>query len=156
MSQIIGFDQRSDITFVSGLDLRRAYGVGRQAVERLHADQTDFLSCLSRSPDPARDAEFAAVPFSEIGDYSRTLHPRWIWHGNFDVTDEYVAYVEPLIGDVPVDIPGLASRHNFAFQKGPNVQKKLQPWNAELVCAIDSSQPRELTAILNPVDNTVR
>jgi 6-phosphofructokinase 1 len=49
-----GFDQRSDITFVSGLDLEMAYGVGRRAVERLHAGQTDFLSSISKSLSRAK------------------------------------------------------------------------------------------------------
>ena len=152
---IPGFDQRSDITFVSGLDLKMAYGIGRQAVERLHAGQTNFLSSISKGTAATCNGDCAAVPFSEISDYSRTLHSRWIDYGNFDVTDEYVAYVEPLIGDVSVPIPGFPTRHHFAFQKGPIVHKMLKPWSTASLYEIDPSQAGALAAMLSTGSNTI-
>jgi 6-phosphofructokinase len=132
-----GFDQRSDITFVSGLDLKMAYGVGRQAVQRLHAGETGFLSSISKGLSPAKTAEFTAVQFSEISDYSRTLHTRWVGYGSFDVTDEYVTYVEPLIGNVPVNIPGFPDRPAFILPREPNVTKRLPPWRNGLTSAMN-------------------
>jgi len=125
---IPGFDQRSDITFVSGLDLKMACGVGRQAVEKLHAGQTNFLSSISKDTTTTINGDFAAIPFSEIGDLSRKLPPRWIDYGSFDVTDEYVAYVESLIGVVPVQIPGFPDKPAFILPRKPNVTKRLSPW----------------------------
>jgi 6-phosphofructokinase len=154
-SFVPGFDQRSDITFVSNLDLEMACGVGRQAVERLHAGQTDFLSSISKDSTESGIGEFDAVPFSEIGDYSRTLPPRWIDYDNFDVTDEYVAYVEPLIADVPVLIPGFPTRHYFVFQKGPTTYKKLKLWRATPFCEKDTNWDSELAAVLGSSTNTV-
>jgi len=153
---IPGFDQRSDITFVSGLDLKMACGIGRQAVERLHTGETNFLSSISKGAAASGNSEFAAVPFSEIGDYSRTLHSRWIDYSGFDVTDEYVAYVEPLIGDEPVPIPGFPARHHFALQRGPTVRRKLKPWSTASFCEIDTSRAGELATVLSPGGNIVR
>ena len=128
---IPGFDQRSDITFVSGLDLIMACGVGRQAVERLHAGQTNFLSSISKGTTTT--SKLGAIPFSEIGDYSRNLHSRWIDNGSYDVTDEYVAYVEPLIGDVPIQIPGFPDKPAFILPCKTNVTKRLPLWRVGLI-----------------------
>lgn len=153
---IPGFDQRSDITFVSELDLKMACGVGRQAVERLGAGETDFLSSISKGTGASSNGDLAAVPFSQIGDYSRSLPPRWTDYGSFDVTDEYVAYVEPLIGDVPAHVPGFPARHDFAFQKGPIVCKKLKPWRVTPFYEMDTSRTGEWAPVLSPGDNLVR
>jgi len=131
---IPGFDQRSDIRFVSALDLRRAYRVGREAVERLDAGERDFLASISRSSTSSNQVEFTSITFAEIGDYCRVLPGRWISYGNFDVTDGYIEYVEPLIGNEPVDIPSLSGKLAFAYPRKPNVQKKLQLWSAEWIC----------------------
>ena len=126
---IPGYDQRSDITFVSDLDIKRAYSVGFKTVEKLHEGEHDFLCSISKGSNNTVD--FISIPFSDIGDYSRKLHLRWIWHGNYDVTDEYVEYVRPLIGNEPVNIPGFPARHYFAFQRCPVVDKKLESWNTD-------------------------
>ena len=149
-----GFDQRSDVTFVSGSDLKMACGVGSQAVERLHAGEADFLSSISKAPVAA--GKLAAVPFSEIGDYSRVLQPQWIDYGNFDVTDEYIAYVEPLIGDAPVRIPGFPARHHFTCQRGPAVSKKLKPWSAASLDETDTNRAGEFATLLDPAATIVR
>ena len=122
------------LSFVSALDLRRAYRVGQEAVERLDAGERDFLASISRSSTSSNQVEFTSVTFAEMEDYCRVLPGRWISHGNFDVTDEYIEYVEQLIGDEPVDIPGLSGKLAFACPRKPNVEKKLKPWSAEWIC----------------------
>jgi len=127
-----GFDQRSDISFVSALDLQRSCRLGREAVERLTSGENDFLASISKSSASADGIEFAAVKFSEIDDYSRALPDRWISRGHFDVTDEYLEYVEPLIGDRAVDLHALPARTVFICPRRANVEKKLRPYSIGL------------------------
>jgi hypothetical protein len=150
---IPGFDQRSDITFVSDLDLKRAYTVGFRAVERLHKGESDFLSSISKTNESS--VYFTSVPFSEIDDYSRSLHLRWIWHGNYDVTDEYLEYVGQLIGKEPVHIPGFPTGHNFAFQRCPATAKKLEPWNGDCISEAYFIETEKNTKKLSTVDSVI-
>jgi len=122
-----GFDQRSDISFVSALDLQRAHRLGGDTVERLAAGQSNFLSSIAKRPGLPGEVEFTSVSFNEADDYSRTLRPEWISYGNFDVTDEYLGYVEPLIGSDRAPTVGITEKPAFACCLGPNVEKRLCP-----------------------------
>jgi len=127
---IPGFDQRSDIKFVSALDLQRAFILGKETVERFDVGEKDFLASIARNSALPNKVDFISVNFSLIDDYSRVLPEKWVSHDNFDVTDEYVDYVEPLIGDKQVDIPRLMKEPTFIYPCKPNLAKKLKPWNA--------------------------
>jgi len=127
-----GFDQRSDISFVSALDLQRAHGLGKETVERLAAGENNFLASIARRMGRPGEIEFVSVGFDQADDYSRVLRPEWISYGNFDVTDEYVAYVEPLIGSEQAPMVGVAEKPAFACCLGPNVEKRLMPRSGDL------------------------
>lgn len=127
-----GFDQRSDISFVSALDLQRAHGLGKETVERLAAEENNFLASIAARPGRPGDVEFVSVGFDQADDYSRVLRPEWISYGNFDVTDEYVGYVEPLIGREKAPTVGVTEKPAFACSRGPNVEKRLMPRSGDL------------------------
>jgi ATP-dependent phosphofructokinase / diphosphate-dependent phosphofructokinase len=122
-----GFDQRSDISFVSPADLEAAYLTGRNIISRLAAGQRDFLACISHAADHM-SLEYNSVPFAQADNYSRSMPPRWIAGGNFDVTDEYADYMEPLIGNVPVNQPQRNAQPDFVAFCPPYVRKKLPRW----------------------------
>jgi ATP-dependent phosphofructokinase / diphosphate-dependent phosphofructokinase len=124
-----GFDQRSDISFVSPTDLEAAYMTGRNIVIQLAAGQRDFIACISHAAD-SRSLEYSSVTFAQADNYSRSMPPRWVAGGSFDVTDEYAEYVEPLIGKVPVNLPQRNAQPDFVAFCPPYVQKKLPGWQA--------------------------
>ena len=126
-----GFDQRSDISFVSALDLHRAHSLGKETVERLAAGESNFLASIARRPGLPGEVEFVSVSFDETDDYSRVLRPEWISYGNFDVTDEYICYVEPLIGSEQAPMVGVTEKPAFARCLGPNVEKRLIPSSSD-------------------------
>jgi len=142
---IPGFDQRSSIRFVSALDLQRAYLAGRETVERLNAGESDFLASVAKDLVSGGEVDFIAIKFAQINNYSRVLPQRWISRGNFDVADEYIDYVEPLIGDGVVDIPEAAGKPVFVCPRRPNVKRKLKPWSVDSVCGrnLDKKVPAQ-------------
>ena len=60
------------------------------------AGHGEFLASISRSNNG--EIIFTRIPFSEINNFSRAMPDHWIKKGEFDVTDEYISYVESLIG----------------------------------------------------------
>jgi len=121
---IPGFDQRSDINFVSALDLQRALCVGRYTAERLFDGQKDFLGSIGRSSFSFHRVQYTAISFDEIDDYSRIMPDHWIMKGAFDVTDDYVLYVDSLLDNESVVLPKRNGKLLFAKNTKPNVKAK--------------------------------
>jgi len=122
---IPGFDQRSDANFVSALDLQRALCVGRYTVERLFDGQKDFLGSIGRSSFSSHRVQYTAISFDEINNYSRTMPDHWIMKGAFDVTDDYVDYILPLIGDEAVKLPNVFGELTFAERPQQNIEARI-------------------------------
>jgi hypothetical protein len=49
----------------------------------------------------------AAIPSVQIGHYSRYMRDSWIHAGEFDVSDEYVDYLQPLLASGTVESQGV-------------------------------------------------
>jgi ATP-dependent phosphofructokinase / diphosphate-dependent phosphofructokinase len=124
-----GFDQRSDISFVSAVDLEAAYMTGCNIIERMAAGDRCFLACIGHGEDHM-DLVYGSLQFDKTSNNSRTMPERWVSNGSFDVTDDYVDYVEPLIGDVPVSLPRRGAEPDFAVVSLPRVGSKLPHWRS--------------------------
>lgn len=111
---VSGFDQRSDMKYVSTIDLESAFGVAEYAVKAIQAGEDKFFASVCRLEGALNRIGFKTIPFDEIGDYGRTLPKDWIDWGNFDVTDQFVQYAEPLIGIGELAIPNQAYDNYFA------------------------------------------
>lgn len=126
---IPGFDQRSDITFVSASDLDAACSTGVNIVHRLAAGESDFLASIAPGDKTGR-FEYNAIPFSDTSDYSRSMPAKWIAGGDFDVTGAYMNYVEPLIGQVPMRLPRRNGCLEFVSVSLPKIARRLPEWQA--------------------------
>lgn len=113
---IPGFDQRSDIHFVSGLDQQRACRVGQFTVEQLASGQSNFLGSITRRRHHPEEVEYAAIPFDEIRDYSRTMPHRWLLADEYDVSDEYIQYANSLLESEAVTLPKRHGKFVFAVR----------------------------------------
>ena len=91
---IPGFDQRSDILFATKQDLAYAYGLGDYAIQKVLEGDSRFLASISFIDD---SPQYSKIPFSEIGDFTRTLPDRWLKRGEYDVSDEFIQYAMPFI-----------------------------------------------------------
>jgi len=135
---IPGIDQRSEIVFTTSRDLERAYNIGFYTAEKLIGGEKDFFSSIAESDTPGEKVEYISIPFNEIGDFSRIMPDKWISSGNFDVTDDYINYVEPLIGKDYPDTLIRGEKPNFTFPLKPSVEKKLEEWDENQVIREDS------------------
>ncbi|MCL1895869.1 MAG: diphosphate--fructose-6-phosphate 1-phosphotransferase [Clostridiales bacterium] len=109
--QIPGVMQRSTGACRSEVDEEEAYEAGRHAVKIALSDGTGYMATILRDYSaPGYSAYFSKVPMEVIANSARGLPREWIAKGGTDVTDAYIDYAMPLIGegmrDLPVKAPG--------------------------------------------------
>ncbi len=112
--QVSGTDQRDTMIYASTVDLEEAYRVGMNAVRISVEEGSGFMSTIVRQPGPFYRVEFDKVPLSVVANSERRLPSAWISESRIDVTDEFVRYAGPLIGDDWVSVPLVNGLQRFA------------------------------------------
>ncbi len=124
--QVYGTDQRNAMVYASTVDLDEAYKVGRKAVEVAVNDGSGFMATILRRPGPIYGVEYDRVPLEEVANSERRFPQHWIAGSRIDVTDDFVRYARPLIGEEWVSVPMVGGLQRFA---------RLRPLFAEKRCA---------------------
>lgn len=123
--QVPGTDQRHAMIYASVPDLEEAYGAGAKAVEIARAGQTGFMATILRHPGSAYSVYFDQVPLEKVANSERKFPANWLSENRVDVTDDFVAYARPLIGNGWVSIPLVNGIQRFARLKPVFAEKKL-------------------------------
>jgi ATP-dependent phosphofructokinase / diphosphate-dependent phosphofructokinase len=95
-----GYLQRSFPGFVSEVDAREARLVGKTAVQLSGAGLTEGSVAMRRVPAPGYKIETFLTPLSTVAKETKHLDASYIADGN-NITDAFVQYVRPLVGDLP-------------------------------------------------------
>ncbi|MFA7173434.1 MAG: diphosphate--fructose-6-phosphate 1-phosphotransferase [Kiritimatiellia bacterium] len=103
--QAVGTDQRHSAPLASVVDLREAYESGRYAVEIARKDGNGYMATILREPGELYKVRYDKVPLDVVANSERFFPQEWIASNRIDVTDEFVKYARPLIGDVWADVP---------------------------------------------------
>jgi len=99
-AQVPGVLQRSTSAFISTVDQEEAYQVGRKAVELAAAGETGLMATiLRRSRTAGYEAYYDKAPLAAVANSARGLPSAWLSDDELDVTDEFVRYARPLIGE---------------------------------------------------------
>lgn len=122
--QIPGTEQRDSILYASPVDLTEAYGVGQKAVLLAAEGKSKVMATIVRAPEEFYQAEYASIPLTEVAGKDRPFPAPWVDRERADVTDGFVRYAHPLLGEDLVVVPIVAGRLKFA---------RLQPIYAEKV-----------------------
>ncbi len=130
-AQVPGTDQRGNINFVSAVDLDEAYKLGQKAVLIAREDGNGYMSTLTRRPGIIYNVDYDKVPLSVVANSERTFPEAWLTKNRMDVTDEYVKYAKPLIGEDFVSIPTIDGRMRFTRFKPIFAEKKLPAYELE-------------------------
>lgn len=123
--QIPGVIQRSVSINASIVDIDEAYKVGIKAVEVGVNDGTGWMATILRKPGNTYKAFFDKVPLDTIANSTRYLPENWITKEGTDVTDDFVRYASPLIGEGWPDIPLDKGLQRFARFDFKLIDKKL-------------------------------
>ena len=128
--QVPGTDWRNAITYASTVDLDEAYGVGRHAVEIALTEGNGFMATILRdSSRSGYQVRFDKVPLKLVAAKDREFPKKWISNDGTDITDEYVKYAQPLIGNDWVSVPQINGLARFArINTKAMAPKKLSPY----------------------------
>jgi 6-phosphofructokinase len=84
------------------LDIDEAYGCGQHAVALAAEGQTGVMVAMRRADGDAYKCEFVTAPLSEVAVNAKPMPDEYInSEGNF-VTEAFMDYLMPLIGEMPV------------------------------------------------------
>lgn len=123
--QVPGTEQRDAILYASPVDLQEAYDVGRVGVELAAQGISGVMVTIGRAEGPVYRPEYGTIPLSEVAGKDRPFPKSWLAPSKTDVTDEFVRYARPLLGEDLVSVPIVAGRLRFAQLRPLFAEKKL-------------------------------
>jgi len=100
-----GTDQRHAIAYASTVDLDEAYKCGQMAALLAARGESGYMSTILRDPGPIYNVRYDRVPLADVANSERTFPTAWISEDGTDVTDDFVRYARPLIGEDMVSLP---------------------------------------------------
>jgi 6-phosphofructokinase len=120
-----GTDQRHSMIYASIVDLEEAYRVGRKAVQVALEDGSGYMATILREPGFLYNVRYDRVSLELVANSERAFPGAWVAPNRVDVTDDFVRYARPLIGDEWPSIPLVDGRQRFARLKPIFVEKRL-------------------------------
>jgi 6-phosphofructokinase 1 len=127
----MGTDQRDTTAYASVVDLDEAYKVGQKAVEIALYDGNGWMATILRERGFIYNVRYDKVPLEKVALSERTFPEKWISGNRYDVTDEFLDYVRPLIGEDWPSVPIINGRQRFARFKMKFAEKKLPVYKLE-------------------------
>ncbi|QDT31582.1 diphosphate--fructose-6-phosphate 1-phosphotransferase [Thalassoglobus polymorphus] len=109
-----GTHQRNDMVYASTVDLEESYYVGQKAALLAGAGEHGYMSTILRTDWDNYQVRYDKVPLSEVAEKDRKFPSQWISECGTDVTDDFVKYARPLIGDNWVSVPMIDGRLRLA------------------------------------------
>jgi 6-phosphofructokinase 1 len=129
--QVMGTDQRDTAIYASTVDLDEAYKVGQKAVDIAINEGNGWMATILREPGFIYNVRYDKVPLEKVALSERTFPSKWIADNGYDVSDEFLAYVRPLVGEDWVSVPVINGRQRFTRFKPVFAEKKLKNYVPE-------------------------
>ncbi len=126
--QVPGVIQRSVSTAASTVDIAEAREVARHAVRVALEEGTGWMATILRQPGPVYRARYDKVALETVANSSRPMPPSWISADGLDVTDDFIRYAAPLIGDADPAIPRENGLQRFSRLQIRFIEKKCRPY----------------------------
>ncbi|MDD4774081.1 MAG: diphosphate--fructose-6-phosphate 1-phosphotransferase [Eubacteriales bacterium] len=123
--QVPGTDQRGNINTASVADLDEAYILGQKAVEIAVRSGGGYMSTVLREDVPYYSVRYDKVPLGLVANSERSFPAAWLNEARNDVTDDFIRYAKPLIGNDWVTVPLADGIMRFARFKPLFAEKKL-------------------------------
>ncbi len=126
--QVPGTEQRNAMLHASPVDLDEAYHVGRTAVSVAADDLDGVMVSIGRAEGPVYRPRYATIRLEEVADVDRPFPCRWIAPCKMDVSDGFIEYARPLLGEDAISVPVVAGRLRFARLQPVFAEQRLSPY----------------------------
>jgi len=120
--------QRSTSIYRSKVDIEEAYAVGSFAVDMALQDGTGYMATILRAKAQDYRAVYTKVALRTVANSERHLPKGWISPDGIDVTDDFIRYAQPLIGDGWPEIPVENGLQRFARLNQQLIEKRTKPY----------------------------
>ncbi|MHC2995583.1 MAG: diphosphate--fructose-6-phosphate 1-phosphotransferase [Candidatus Atribacteria bacterium] len=94
-----GTRQRREIAYVSEVDREEAYQVGAYAARIALSGENGFMSTIIRKAGNIYKITYDKVPLDVVANSERKFPNEWITSDRVDVTDKFIEWAFPLIGE---------------------------------------------------------
>jgi 6-phosphofructokinase 1 len=129
--QVSGTDQRDTCLYASVVDLDEAYKVGQKAVLIAKDGENGWMATILRKPGVIYSVDYDKAPLEKVANSERTFPQTWLSDNKIDVTDDFINYAKPLIGEDWASVPVINGRQRFARFKPIFAEKKLPAYMLE-------------------------
>ncbi|MEK7795567.1 MAG: diphosphate--fructose-6-phosphate 1-phosphotransferase [Candidatus Hydrogenedentota bacterium] len=123
--QVPGTDQRDAAIYASIVDLDEAYNVGQQAALIAQSGETGYMATILRRPGPIYNVDYDKVPLDKVANSERNFPKAWLTPDKLDVTDAFLDYARPLVGEDWPSVPTVGGRQRFTRFNPVFAEKKL-------------------------------
>ena len=120
-----GTDQRHNMIYASTVDVEEAYRVGWKAAEIAAEEGSGYMATILREPGDIYNVRYDKVPLDRVANSERTFPESWISPARTDVTDGFVKYARPLIGESWANVPLIGGLQRFARLEPEFAERKL-------------------------------
>ena len=125
-ANVPGTDQRHSMAYASAVDLDEAYRAGEMCAVLAATHQSGYMSTILRNDGPIYSVRYDKVPLADVANSERKFPSHWIAPSGYDVTDDFIRYAMPLVGEDMVSLPMIGGRQRmtrfqplYASQKLP-------------------------------------
>ena len=125
---VSGTDQRHAMAYASPVDLDESYRAGQKAAELAAVGQSGFMSTILRREGPIYSVCYDKVPLEEVANSERKFPADWIADDGFDVTDDFVRYARPLVGNDMISLPMIDGRQRLTRFEPIYAEQKLEKY----------------------------
>ena len=94
-------------------------------------DGNGWMATILREPGFIYNVRYDKVPLDKVALSERFFPEKWIANNRYDVTDDFVKYVKPLIGEDWVSVPMINGIQRFARFKQLFADKKLKVYEPQ-------------------------
>jgi 6-phosphofructokinase 1 len=89
------------------------------------------MATILREPGFIYNVRYDKVPLEMVALSERSFPEKWLTRSRYDVTDDFISYVRPLIGEDWPSVPVINGRQRFANLEMKFVSKKLPDYIPE-------------------------
>jgi 6-phosphofructokinase len=120
-----GTDQRHSMAYASTVDLDEAYHAGEMCAQLAAKGESGYMATILRSPGPIYSVYYDKAPLDKVANSERTFPKQWIAPSGYDVTDDFIRYAKPLVGEDMLTLPMVGGRARMTRLKPIFADKKL-------------------------------
>lgn len=103
--QTPGTEQRHAMAYASTVDMEESYQVGFKCAQIAREDGNGWMGTILRNPGPGYSVRYDKAPLEKVANSEREFPKEWMSKDRTDVTDAFVEYARPLIGDHNPSLP---------------------------------------------------